>query len=359
MQSWKQFVIAFFLAIFTLLSLSSYSLAANGSLYNGIVFFGDSLTDNGNLYSYDFGLFPKSPPYYNGRFSNGNVWSDMVAEHYHLFNVTTENYAVGGETAILHDSSDVLLPYTLTQSLDTYYVNDFKDQSQLLYIIWIGANDYLSGNSNTDKVTSDVVNAIQSDIEGLISHGAKNLLILNLPDLSKTPAGIANANRENLSVLSTLHNTKLEMAVTALQTRHAEVNIHLYDIYKLFNDLTSTPEVFNNQFHTHLKNTTGACWKGGYMLKQLSNKPAVIQAQLATEGEITQNVDTKALANYISSSPDLTTAYDTSRRFLKGETPCSDADSYVFWDTVHPTTTAHFILSSLITAYIDQNYQHS
>ncbi len=42
--------------------------------FNDLIFFGDSLSDNGNLYNRTFGYIPKSPPYYEGRFFK---WTDM------------------------------------------------------------------------------------------------------------------------------------------------------------------------------------------------------------------------------------------------------------------------------------------
>jgi len=359
MQLLNRHFYAFFLVMLTLFLFPTILFAEDISSYNDIIFFGDSLTDNGNLYRYDFGFLPKSPPYFKGRFSNGNVWSEMVADYYHNSNITSDNYAIGGETAIFHNPMDGFLPYTLTASVDSYYINtSCKDKTHTLYIFWIGANDYLSGNLETDKITSDVVSAIQSNIEGLISHGATNFLILNLPDLSKTPAAVANGRVENLSVLSTLHNTKLDMLISSLQETHKDVNLHLYNISKLFNDLLTTPDVFNNQFNTHIKNTTGTCWAGGYTLKALKNQQTSIEAQLTKEMKAAQNVDVKALTNFILSSPDLAAAYEVGERFSKGETPCVDAGEYVFWDHVHPTATVHFILSSLITDYINQNYHH-
>ena len=44
--------------------------------FEQIVVFGDSLSDNGNQYK-NTGQ-PPSPPYYNGRFSNGPTWSRVI-----------------------------------------------------------------------------------------------------------------------------------------------------------------------------------------------------------------------------------------------------------------------------------------
>ncbi len=48
------------------------------SLFDGVnrvVIFGDSLSDEGNLFALTQGVIPSSRNYYNGMFSNGNTWS--------------------------------------------------------------------------------------------------------------------------------------------------------------------------------------------------------------------------------------------------------------------------------------------
>lgn len=41
--------------------------------FSRIVMFGDSLSDTGKMYGKMRGYLPSSPPYYQGRFSNGPV----------------------------------------------------------------------------------------------------------------------------------------------------------------------------------------------------------------------------------------------------------------------------------------------
>jgi phospholipase/lecithinase/hemolysin len=346
----------FFAALITLLFPVSLFAEAN-TTYNNIIFFGDSLTDNGNLYKHDFGILPKSPPYYKGHFSNGLAWSDITANYYHSMNITSDNYAVGGETTVFHDPFEGFLPYTLTESINNYYLyTAFKDKSHTLYILWIGANDYLNGNPNTDKITSDVVNTIRDSIEGLISRGGKNFLILNIPDLAKTPEGTVSGKSENLSILSTLHNTKLDLAVSKLQDTHKDITLRLFNINQLFTDLLTNPDVFNSKYHTHIKNTTNACWEGGYTIKQLKDQQQLIETQLTADIKMRGGIDAHALTQFITASPDLATAYDVAQRFQKGTAPCEDPGLYVFWDKVHPTAAVHSILSLIITEYIDQNF---
>jgi phospholipase/lecithinase/hemolysin len=146
-----------------------------------VVFFGDSLTDNGNLYK--MLKLPKSPPYFQGRFSNGYTWSDDFANYVsHKYNIPSSNYAVGGATALPQLSiipnlaAEIILSGVLAQ-----------DNSNTLFFILMGANDYLDGQPNVDAVTTQVVNTIKNDIELLITAKAKNFVILNLPDLAVTP----------------------------------------------------------------------------------------------------------------------------------------------------------------------------
>ena len=66
-----------------------------------IIFFGDSLTDDGNLYEASYKIMPKSPTYYLGRFSNGPVWAEKVSEYLqNKYQIQSENFAVGGATVI-------------------------------------------------------------------------------------------------------------------------------------------------------------------------------------------------------------------------------------------------------------------
>ena len=82
-------------------AMGAVASAANAQTYNRVVVFGDSLSDNGNLYLATGGTTPLSPPYYQGRFSNGPVFTELLG-----FNVGryaagapvtgSINYAFGG-----------------------------------------------------------------------------------------------------------------------------------------------------------------------------------------------------------------------------------------------------------------------
>lgn len=80
---------------------------------NNIVVFGDSLSDNGNLYEYMKHQLPQSPPYFEGRFSNGPVWIERLAASYFPNDPNSHllDYAFGGAGVSVDEEDDeVFLP---------------------------------------------------------------------------------------------------------------------------------------------------------------------------------------------------------------------------------------------------------
>ena len=355
-----------FCCIFFLISLSNPLLVFSANIpIKEIVFFGDSLSDDGNLYRIDFGVLPKSPPYFQGRFSNGEVWSDLVAQYYQTKNgINFSNYAVGGETVIFHDPVKGYLPFSLTASLDEYLLKSaFSDRENTLFIIWIGANDYLPGTTNVDELTTTIVNNIKADIERLIYHGGLNFLILNLPDLSKTPYGQTSAIHDELYQLASMHNTKLMSAITEIQQNYKGVNIYLYDVNQLFNDFLTNITFYNQKYNMNITNTTTPCWQGAYTHQQVY-QTAKVQAWLnrmhkqsplpVKNNKKVVDIDSAELANYIVSSPDLMEAYQLSQ--ANDGSLCPNPENYMFWDHVHITTVIHRVLSQYVIDYINLNF---
>src|SRR5215475_11575436 len=70
-----------------------FAPAVSATTLTKLVVFGDSLSDTGNLFAATFGAVPPSPPYFQGRFSNGPVWVDALARKLTL---PVENFAIGG-----------------------------------------------------------------------------------------------------------------------------------------------------------------------------------------------------------------------------------------------------------------------
>lgn len=342
--------------ILTALCVLLWSINVFAGNIKEIIFFGDSLTDNGNLYEAMFHIIPKSPPYFNGRFANGPVWAELMGKYYHdQYGINSHNYSVGGATAVFQNPFKGYLPFAVDEEITNYLVaSAFKDRSETLCIIWIGANDYLNGNSDVDGATTSVVNQISYITTRLIKHGIKNIMMLNLPDLSKAPYAKSVDYSSNLHALSIVHNLKLTTAIDHIQSAHTDVKIMSYDVMGLFNDLINDTEKYNQKYKKHIKNIGDACWQGGYTLKadRYSREQMLgmelTQAFKNHPGLATNNVNVQTLTQHVLSSPDLAEAYAVSKLAEEGAKPCDNPDDYVFWDHVHPSESAHQIIAAIV-----------
>jgi len=362
--------IQIFLAICLTICLPMTAASANPN-YNNIVFFGDSLTDNGNLYNRTYGYVPKSPPYFEGRFSNGPTWAELVADHYQQQDkLDSANYAVGSATAVFHNPAKGYLPYTLTMAVYNYYVRSaFSDRSHTLFSIWIGANDYLKGAEDVDAAAAEVVNSIRDNIERLISYGGKYFLVMNLPDLANSPFGRVFENPAMLTALAKAHNQQISVMIESLQTTYPEITIRQYDIYSEFDALLKNPEAFNKKYQVHITNVTESCWQGGYTLRHnaLLNQHDKLVKQIETHMTLSSRlrnvsntldkIDANQLANAIINTPALSAAYEVGESYAEGDKPCENPDNFVFWDKVHPTRTSHMIFSKGMIEFIDANFK--
>jgi phospholipase/lecithinase/hemolysin len=136
----------FYYFIFLSLSFSIPPLAQADS-FSGLVVFGDSLSDNGNLSRIiasripPFILrIPNKDHYYEGRFSNGRVWVEQLATSTHL---PLEDEAVGG-AKVLKDN--IVIPIffpngaapSLTHQVQAYLgKNNGALDPNKLYIVWM------------------------------------------------------------------------------------------------------------------------------------------------------------------------------------------------------------------------------
>ncbi|MHB1948565.1 MAG: SGNH/GDSL hydrolase family protein [Gammaproteobacteria bacterium] len=316
---------------------------------NKIVYFGDSLTDNGNLYNVSLRILPKSPPYYEGRFSNGPVWSDIVSQFYqNKYNIPSDNFSVGGATAVFRTPFEGKLPYCLDQEMNHYiFQTIFRDRKHALYVIWIGANDYTEGQKNVEGATSSVVNKIISNVNRLIGYGAHHFLIMNLPDLSRAPYAKDQPFLDNVHELTITHNKKLDAAIADLKKSHPDVQITYFDVFTIFNIMQDDIEVFNKKYNKFIKNTNEPCWNGGYSLAK-STQAEVDGLRTQLMKTMIPAADAQNMAEHLLSSPDTAEAYRVERLAAAGGKSCEFPDTYAFWDKVHPTRVIHEIMGNLI-----------
>ncbi|QSH42178.1 SGNH/GDSL hydrolase family protein [Lentisphaerota bacterium ZTH] len=355
-------------ATLLLLTVLTIPLLATATAFKKICIFGDSLSDNGNIYKYDFHILPKSPPYYQGRFSNGITWAEHVGNYYYeRYGMKVYNQSVGGATCWLHNIFNKKLPFTLRQERDGYYAKTlyttlFHKKQDTLYIIWMGANDYLDGlegKMTVDQTTSKTVGKIRECIESLAGKNGKSFLIINLPDLSITPSAAESGDLPLLHRLSTEHNRKLQLMVDNIRQSYPALNIHIFDVCSMMNDALNNIDDYNARYGTNITVTDQPFWNGGYTVMGAAPDKEALQEEVQKDIESanrSKKTDSSMLARMVANSPALRAAYKVAKSYEMGYRPPMDADSYLFWDYVHPTRVVHKALGGVVIDFINQYY---
>ncbi|MEH2228527.1 MAG: SGNH/GDSL hydrolase family protein [Nostoc sp.] len=261
--------------------------------YEDIYVFGDSFSDTGNAFNATNKTFPPSSTYFNGRFSNGPVWVEYLAQDLGLSFNPRNNFAYGGATTGVNNISDPALPGLQTQ-IANFTAENPSANPNALYIVWAGANDYFSyfggGVPNPNQAVANISAAVTS----LAVIGAEDFLVVNQPDLGKFP--VANFNSQIPSLFSTLtdaHNSSLNATINFLNQRLGpHLNIIPFNVNDLFSRIITEPKEFG------LTNATNYC------IQDLSVVPLTLPTQP------------------VACNP----------------------DKFLFWDPVHPTTAAHRLI---------------
>lgn len=261
-----------------------------------MVVLGDSLSDIGNLYAATEGGLPRDPPYWQGRSSNGPLWSELLAADlgapltsFAITGATTGTYNVWDGDAIwgLHPNA----PYGGLQDQVADYIGGGVDPAAL-HFLWAGGNNFTSIPADPVAAVTQGVTDIVTAVGTLRAAGAANLRLINLPDLGLSPRLIEQGLSAQGSALSDGFNAAL---VGALQTAGLG-DVPLFDVTGLLREVVSDPEQYG------LTNVTEACFK--------------------------------------LSSP-------AASCFLN---PALDQDEYLFWDDIHPSRVTHAILAGEIRA---------
>lgn len=239
----------------TLLALCLGLVASFGAqaTYSNVYFFGDSLSDTGNVYTASGGAEPL-PPYYNGRFSNGPLWVETVASGLGFASAAKpflqggNNYAWAGAFTGTSGLADPLLgiPTGLqTQVADYWAPTHPSADANALYVVEIGGNDLygiasaFSGGSPADYAArlagaQQAVSNLLFSLNFLIDHGARNFLIANVPNLGVTPLG--SGFQVAATDVSTQYNNLL---TAALATLGGNPNIVEFDLFDLITDVVT------------------------------------------------------------------------------------------------------------------------
>ena len=189
----KQIIARVLSVLVSLVACVVIATTASANSFDNVYVFGDSLLDVGNVYTATGGTTPLSPPYYNGRWSNGPLAIDLFAANYGVTLAPSilsgTDFAWGGARAESTPATNV--PDTIDQ------VNIFKASlggasadPAAIYVLDGGGNDIMPAlqSGHPSVVLQSALTAMQQSVQILLNAGAQNILLFNLPDVGLTPA---------------------------------------------------------------------------------------------------------------------------------------------------------------------------
>ncbi|MHB8913593.1 MAG: SGNH/GDSL hydrolase family protein [Minisyncoccota bacterium] len=274
------------LAIFFIATPTSFAMAAS---YDRVIVFGDSLSDIGNYSCAHEQQIPLPEFYWNGRFSNGPNYVDDLAK---MMGVAIAPSCLGGTDYAVGDARarDVLTQLALMKSAH------LQERASDLTILFVGANDVRAAIVEPDpkkgqKIIRNAVHKIGVALQVLQASGAKNVLVPNVPNLGLLPEVTSmEASMPGITAYATALTQQFnaELDKVLAQKRNGQMKITRVNTYDLLNTVAQNPSNYG------LTNTTEPCFSGDEQ----------------TPGAV-----------------------------------CATPSTYLFWDSVHPTTRVHEILA--------------
>lgn len=292
--------------------------AAHAVQFSGVFVFGDSLSDAGFFRPLLVAIgTPAGTAAGLGRFTTnpGPIWAELIAQTYGgnpaPSNAGGGMYAQGGARA-QGDSSDT--PAGFPQRPSATQIGEYLASAggsadpRALYAVWFGANDIFQnfrgiagGTVNPTTVLNTAAGTEIAQVARLRAAGARYIMVFNLPDLGGTPAfspaAVGAAGSAAATGLSVGYNATLFAGLAG--TRVIPV-----DTFALFSDVKANAAAFG------FTNTTGAACNATPPAGLIACGPGNLVAQGA-------------------------------------------ATSYLFADSVHPTTGSHAIVADFVRSLID------
>jgi len=291
-----------------MLLILSLSTSLYAEQYTHFTAFGDSLTDHNGLNQF----VPEAPEAFTNCQATPCVWVEYMLAELEIELENLENNAIGGAMSKGHSDEEIqaaidagaLPPLGLVGQVDTYLSQSPEfNPDDTLFTIWIGGNDLLEffrGESSAaapEALVQGAMANIETAVTDLIDAGALNFLVLNLPDLSQTPAFNQQPEdtRNNINELVQGFNRALSVTLEGVEYQNSGVSIISIDVFTFMNGLIAQG-IFNNTTGTYL--------------------------EFDAEGNPTGNVN-------------------------------GDADDFLFYDPIHPTTRAHAIIGDEAAAAVE------
>lgn len=215
--------------------------------------FGDSLVDNGNIQRQTGIPYPPSPPYWNGRFSNGRTFVEYVPGLLGLGWNDANDFAVGGATTGAAVNGYPGLP-GFTAQLNRFRDKGMRFGASDLPVVWAGANDYIAPGALLD-IKGTIRTAVTNIVTGvgeMYGLGARRAVVIGLPPLGAAPQFNAPSMSGVVNQVSTAHNAGLLQGLLAVNAKTG-MNVYYINAEMAFSHFLANPARYG------LTNTTTAC----------------------------------------------------------------------------------------------------
>lgn len=313
-------------------------------------------------------LIPLLPeePYWNYHFSNGNVWSEYLADMLAIQKGNEQLYtnrAFGGSWTATYDHQltvwnlirhpigsiknliiGKLIPPSLGLTVQAYLLEHEEVNKDSVFFLFSGGNDYLNAlqfDTNYEqlamsKYIDNVLDSLASSVSKLELAGAQHFVVMGLPHLGETPRYINTKDRELLNAAIAQHNERLQQRIADWQVLYPQVDFLYIDMQGYLQKAVSTPQQFG------FTNTTEACLDLKFpMFNAFAHSPFA--------------------NNYVLQYQQVLNYRD--HRLARGEknyNVCATPETYLFWDEVHPSTYAHrYLAYEVCKAMQDHGYEVS
>ena len=263
---------------------------AQAAKVGNVVFFGDSLSDTGNIWyatngfptlPYNQGTSGAGPDKTGGQWSDqlGPSWSTVFAKKFGLLATPSlvggNNYAWGGARTGVN-ANPAAAPW-LNQQVGQYLFGN-APTNQTLLTVMMGGNDVANNLGNVAALQAGIASIVGS-LNSLYAAGGRQFLVANVPDIGATPT-FQDLDQDNpgTAAFATFWTQQWNAALSG-----ALANLNLPGAKLSFLDL--------------------------YALGK----------------------DPKLLAGYAN----------TTDACLTSTSLCADPSTYFYWDSFHPTSTTH------------------
>ena len=194
------------------------------------------------------------------------------------------DFAIGGSVTGLTAENTGFSGFTdLAAQLANFHAAVPEPVAGALYTVWSGSNDLLDlledpafATDSPATIRADVAASVANEVamvESLVAGGARNVLVLNVPDLGKIPAITQGALAADSVAVSALGAEFDQLLATTLQdTNFGTARVSLENTYALIDGAVADPAAYG------LTNVTDPVYTGSFTTDNgtiVSTNPAV------------------------------------------------------------------------------------